>query len=245
MRLILGEPLRTLQWSYTPPKNSQFVSVDSVTPALESPRNVGYLVLASMELNNSYREKLLNAVLFFAKKTKRPTLVKMFKLLFFLDFYHFKLTGRSVTDLDYRALPYGPVPCDFYDEVKSGKVPDDMKDAFGLVPLETERGTPGFEFKAKKSPDLDVFTPREKKILEELAFTFKDISPTQMSEISHLKKQPWDKTIKEKGPNALIDYLLAVDAEAKVSVEDAKMLLKEHREMLNNFVVKKHLTKAR
>ena len=198
-----------------------------------------------MELNNTYREKLLNAVLFFAKKTKWPSLVKMFKLLFFLDFYHFKLTGRSVTDLDYKALPYGPVPCHFYDEVRNGNVPDDMKHAIALVPMKVEYDIPAFEFKAKRKPDLSVFTPREQKILEELAFTFKDATPTQMSEISHLKNQPWDKTIKEKGPNQLIDYLLALDADAKVSVEDAKMLLKEHREMLNNFVVKKHLTKAR
>ena len=198
-----------------------------------------------MELNNVHREKLLNAVVFFAKKTKCPSLVKMFKLLFFLDFYHFKLTGKSVTDLDYRALPRGPVPCDFYEEVENGKVPDDMKDAFALIPFETKQDRQGFNFQAKRLPDMSVFSPREQQLLRDLADTFKDATPTQMSEMSHLKNKPWDKTIKEKGPNALIDYLLAVDADAKVSVEDAKMLLKEHREMLSNFVVKKRLTKAR
>ena len=70
-----------------------------------------------MVLNNIHREKLVNAIIYFAKKTKCPSLVKMFKLLFFLDFYHFKLTGRSVTNLDYFALPFGPVPTNFYDEV--------------------------------------------------------------------------------------------------------------------------------
>ncbi len=195
-----------------------------------------------MELNNTYREKLLNTVLFFAKKTKYPSLVKMFKLLFFLDFYHFKMTGRSVTNLDYFALPFGPVPTSFYEEVKKGNVPEDMKDKLTMIPLETERGTPAFEFKAKKQPDLAVFTPREKQLLDNLAFTFKNTSPSQMSEISHLKNKPWDKTIKEKGPNALIDYLLAIDTEAKVSVEDAKEMLKEHHEIMKNFPLKRRKT---
>lgn len=194
-----------------------------------------------MELNNVQREKLLNAILFFARKTKCPSLVKMFKLLFFLDFYHFKLTGKSVTDLEYYALPFGPVPTDFYNEVKNGSVPDDMKDAFSLVPLETERSTNAYQFKAKRQPDLSVFSPREQQLLEDLAFAFKDVTPTQMSEISHLKNQPWDKTIKSKGQGTLIDYMLALDDEAKISVEDAKALLLEHREMAKNFPVKKHL----
>jgi uncharacterized phage-associated protein len=192
----------------------------------------------TMEINNTYREKLLNAVLFFAKKTKYPSLVKMFKLLFFLDFYHFKITGRSVTNLEYKALPKGPVPTDFYDEVKNGNVPIDMKDSFSIIPLKTDRDTLMFEFKAKKQPDLTIFTPREKQLLDDLAFEYKDITPTQMSEISHLKNQPWDKTIKEKGPNAIIDYLLAIDDDAKISIDDAKILLREHREILNNFQIK-------
>lgn len=199
----------------------------------------------TIELNNTQREKLLNAVLYFAKKTKYPSLVKMFKLLFFFDFSYFKQTGKSVTDLDYRALPYGPVPCDFYDEVKNGNVPDDMKDAFALLPLETERGTPAFQFKAKRAPDMSVFSPRERHLLEDLADTFRDATPTTMSEISHLKNQPWDKTIKEKGANQIIDYLLALDADAKVTVEDAKELLTERREMLKNFPIKKYLAKAK
>lgn len=205
----------------------------------------GQMTNEAIQLNNIHREKLLNAVLFFARKTKCPSLVKMFKLLFFLDFYHFKLTGRTVTDLDYYAFPYGPVPTDFYNEVKNGTVPDDMKYALALVPLQTERNTPAFEFKPKRSADLSVFSPREKQVLDDLAFAFKDVTPSQMSEISHLKNQPWDKTIKSMGPNALIDYMLALDADAKVSVDDAKALLQEHREMVKNFRVKNHLPRAK
>jgi len=197
-----------------------------------------------MLLNNMYREKLLNALMFFARETKCPSLVKIFKLLFFLDFYHFKMTGRSLVNLDFFALSFGPVPTDFYDEVKGGDVPEDMKPYLTLVPFETERGTSAFEFKLKKKPDLSVFSPREREILENLAFMFKDVTPSQMSEISHLKNEPWDKTIKLKGPNQPIDYMLALDSDAAVSEDDARELMKERKEILKNFPIKPHLHQA-
>jgi len=37
---------------------------------------------------------------------------KLFKLLYLLDFHHFRETGRSVTGLEYRAWKHGPVPFD-------------------------------------------------------------------------------------------------------------------------------------
>ena len=56
------------------------------------------------------REKLINAILYFASNTQHCGKVKLFKLLYLLDFAHFRETGRSVTGLDYRAWKMGPVP---------------------------------------------------------------------------------------------------------------------------------------
>ena len=189
-------------------------------------------------LNNIYRQKLLHAILFFAKKVKYPTKVKIFKLLFFLDFIHFKQTGASVTNLNYFAWKWGPVPRDFWEEIKSGKAPSDFQKDLTICPFETESDRQGFEFKAKHQADLSLFTPRERKILEELVFAFKNATPTQMSEISHLKNAPWDKTIREQGESALIDYLLALDKDALISMEEAENSRNEREEMLSNFPVK-------
>jgi hypothetical protein len=49
------------------------------------------------------REKLINAILYFAHETKYLGKFKLFKLLYLLDFEHFRLTGHSVTELDCRA----------------------------------------------------------------------------------------------------------------------------------------------
>ncbi len=66
------------------------------------------------------REKLLEAVKYFAANTKYCGLTKLFKLLFFFDFTHFRETGRSVTGLNYQAWQRGPVPADLYGEIKAG-----------------------------------------------------------------------------------------------------------------------------
>lgn len=58
----------------------------------------GYAMFVS-----STREKLINAIVFFAANTRHCGKVKLFKLLYLLDFAHFRETGRSVTGLGTRA----------------------------------------------------------------------------------------------------------------------------------------------
>jgi hypothetical protein len=92
-----------------------------------------------MMLNNSYRKKLLHAVLYFATKVKNPSKVKIFKLLYFLDFEHYRQTGQSVTNLDYFAYDFGPVPKDFYQEVGDNVVPEDFVHGDHAICLRRER----------------------------------------------------------------------------------------------------------
>ena len=42
------------------------------------------------------REKLIQAVNYFARNTRKFGKVKLYKLLYFLDFEHFKLTGTPM-----------------------------------------------------------------------------------------------------------------------------------------------------
>ncbi|MFC1858011.1 Panacea domain-containing protein [Thermodesulfobacteriota bacterium] len=51
------------------------------------------------------------------------------KLLYFLDFIHFKHTGKSVTGLDYYAWQMGPVPRDLYEEISGGNKKAPVKEA--------------------------------------------------------------------------------------------------------------------
>src|SRR5471030_2891987 len=63
------------------------------------------------------REKLINAIIYFADNTNSCGKTKLFKLLYFLDFEHFYQTGRSVTGMEYFAWRMGPVPVALYDEI--------------------------------------------------------------------------------------------------------------------------------
>jgi len=186
---------------------------------------------------NIYRRKLLSAVLFFAKNTKHLNLTKLAKVLYFLDFTHFNQTGYPSIGLHYYAFEWGPVPRDFWLEIKGGDVPEDFKGKLALIP-KTDDLAPSYkeiEVRAIEKPDLSVFTPREIKILEDLAFVFKEARGRDISEVTHLPKQPWDITIKKKGKNKLIDYLLSIDEESAVSLDDAADSLKEHFEVVHNF----------
>ena len=189
---------------------------------------------------NIYRKKLLNAVLFFAKNTKRLNLTKISKLLYFLDFTHFKLTGFPSIGLDYYSFERGPVPRDFWAEIKDGNVPEDFKGKLVLIP-KTDDLDPNYkelEIRAIAKPDLSIFTPREIKILEELAFIFKEARGIDISEVSHLPKHPWEITVRNVGKNKIIDYMLAIDDKSEIAPDDAIESLKEHFEVVHNFNLK-------
>jgi len=186
---------------------------------------------------NIYRKKLLNAILFFARKTKHLNMTKLAKLLYFLDFDHFKQTGYPSIGLRYYAFKWGPLPREFWLEVKDGKVPEDFKGKLAIVPMVDEldqMSTKGFEFRAISDPDLSIFTAREKKILERLADIYRDARAWQISEVSHMPREPWDIAFKQGGENCPIDYLLAIDDKSEISMEEARDSLKEHFEIVRN-----------
>ena len=151
-----------------------------------------------------HREKLINAIIYFAEKTKFCGKTKLLKLLYFLDFRHFKQTGKPVTGLDYYAWDMGPVPRDLYNELDAMK--PDLNSAIKVVEKE------GFQkIVPKKKFDGDYFSKREIKLLEDLSFIFGEAKADEMIESTHLANEPWDKTLKEKGRLAKIDYMLSID----------------------------------
>jgi len=176
-----------------------------------------------------HREKLINAIVYFAKNTQYLGKTKLMKLLFFLDFMHFKQTGKSVTGLEYFAWERGPVAKDLFSEL--GNMKPDLGEAINLV----QKGNLT-QIVAKRDFDDTHFTKRELTLLKKLAFIYKDAKAEDISEISHLKDEPWDKTKKEKGENAKIDYILSIDgSEDSLSLEEARERMEEIREMHQSF----------
>lgn len=189
---------------------------------------------------NHYRAKLLNTILYFCTNTKRCNTTKLLKLLSFLDFTHFKQTGYPSLGFFYYAWKHGPVPKEFYEEIKGGNVPSDFADKLVAIPQEQRAEYPGinefvYKAKARTKVNTSIFTPREMKIIELLCDIYREATASQMSEITHLHNSPWDTTIKSKGLNQTIDYLLCIDDESPLDRKEAEIKLKEHFEMLENF----------
>ncbi len=141
------------------------------------------------------KERLENAICFFAKehyhKTRRhPTQTHIYKYLSFFDFQLLEETGEAPLDLEYRAMRYGPVPIELYGERRELK-----SDLFFTIYV-----------KARKSPDLDFFSEREIKKMQDLIFIFASTWTTTniMNDASHQKIKAWVKTWNRK-PNASID----------------------------------------
>lgn len=152
-----------------------------------------------------HREKLINAITYFAEHTKYCGKTKLLKLLYLLDFCHFKQTGKSVTGLEYFAWEKGPVPVTLYEEL-SGKMNPDLKEAINIVQIDD------FQKIAPKKKFADkYFTKREREVMAHIALIYRDAKAQDMIEVTHFKNEPWHKTLKEKGPFKKIDYMLSID----------------------------------
>jgi uncharacterized phage-associated protein len=154
------------------------------------------------------REKLIGAVVFFATYTQHCGKVKLFKLLYLLDFAHFRETGHSVTGLDYRAWKMGPVPFELVQEWD--ELEPDLATAIDIVPervidFTRERVVPKAKF------DDTPFTKRELRLMQELALRFRDEFTKPMVNFTHFERGPWDKIWDSgRGNNDRIPYTLAI-----------------------------------
>ena len=154
------------------------------------------------------REKLINAILYFAHNTRYLGKIKLFKLLFLLDFEHFRQTGRSVTGLEYRAWKFGPVPVQVMQEWDDPE--PDLAAAISIQPEKVidhvrETVVPRVPF------DDSHFTRRDLRIMDELVAQYRDTYSPTMIDVTHAENGAWAKTWQDgKGMNEPIPYPLGL-----------------------------------
>lgn len=161
------------------------------------------------------REKLINAIVYFTKYTNHCHKLKLFKLLNFLDFEHYRQTGRPSIGLRYEAWPMGPVPSELEREL-TNKPKLDMVSA---VLIKGKKNPANgkllrMEFQPKKGFDQSLFSKRELRIMRELTLYFRDSIAEDMSEFSHLRGLPWREVYRSGvGNRQTIPYDLALKSE--------------------------------
>jgi uncharacterized phage-associated protein len=156
------------------------------------------------------REKLVDAIIYFVQNTKYCGLIKLFKLLYLLDFTHFRQTGRPVTGLHYVTWRRGPAPRELWHEIKDKPKGDLAKSVHFEHPDQNE-SKQLTKILPRRAFDGRYFTKREKGIMDNLAFIYFEAKADDMVEVTHLKGHPWEETLKEKGLNAAIEYVRALD----------------------------------
>lgn len=159
-------------------------------------------------LKNRDRDKFVQAILYFAHNTRALGKVKLFKLLYLLDFEHFRQTGRSVTGLEYRAWKMGPVPAALvqqWDELE-----DDLAAAIRIEPR------PVIDYERQNVMPMQPFDPehfskRELRLLEQISNRYRDTLSGKMIDVTHSENGAWARTwANGDGNDAPIPYEFAI-----------------------------------
>lgn len=139
------------------------------------------------------RLKTEQIISFFAERLQ-PFKTKLNKLLFYTDFAYFRNNAQSLTGLSYKAIPYGPVPNDY--DILFGTLAnmniidiDFIMTNYGEV--EKILPNPNYQFNAS------IFSTEELKVMEYIANKFKDISASDIADISH-REAAWIDNIDGK-----------------------------------------------
>ena len=148
-------------------------------------------------------DKLKNILLYYIEQGDGVFFTKMNKLLFYTDFLAYRLTGKGMTGLCYKAIAHGPVPL-HWDRVYSFY--NDIDQEIVQYP----DGRAGTKLVSKLSPDKSYFTEDELEMLEYIHQRFKKESPTQISETSH-QEEAWKQYLNS---DRLISFEMAFTLKA-------------------------------
>lgn len=163
---------------------------------------------------SSARQKLINAIVFFASNTQYCGKIKLFKLLYLMDFEHFSQIGKSVTGFEYQAWKFGPVPTALMEEWE--ELSPDLAQAVHIVPEKiinyarlTVKVNAGIEF------NDEYFTPRQLNIMQALAVKYGGEYSEKMIDVTHQQNGAWDKVWKNgQGAQKPIPYALSLADDA-------------------------------
>lgn len=149
-------------------------------------------------------DKFAEMVLFFSESLK-PWKTKLNKLLFYADFGCFSMSGKSMSGVNYRAIPMGPVPDKYqgiFDYLNTTGVVEVIESYF------RDGGMGEQFFPAKgRSFNSSLFSDTEQKVLNSVADRFRDTSTDDIIEISH-KEKAW---LENKDDKKIINYVYAFD----------------------------------
>jgi uncharacterized phage-associated protein len=161
-------------------------------------------------------EKLVQALAFFAQRGVRDLdKMKAAKLLFHADKFHLLKYGRPVIGDQYACMEYGPVPSASLNVMNDALARDEhfppmAKELFDdYLIVEKSIFRKYAVFRAKREPDLDVFSDSDIEALEYAQKTYGAKSAWTLSEQSHAEPC-WQAANENRAPGSsiMMDYRL-------------------------------------
>lgn len=161
------------------------------------------------------RSRVRNAIVFFAKNTESCGKIKLFKLLYLLDFEHFRQTGKSVTGFEYQAWKFGPVPVELMQEWED--FDDDLKAVVEIVPERVfDHTRQAVKVREGVPFDEDDFTGRQMAILHDLCEKYLSTQAPEIIDVTHEQNGAWDRVWADgRGAQQAIPYSLALADDAE------------------------------
>lgn len=142
-------------------------------------------------------DKIACIITFFSSQMKSFK-TKLNKLLFFSDFLHYSKTGFSITGLTYRAIQLGPVPAE-YDKLYM-KLADEGKIYIDEVLIHGDNYAEIIN--GKEEYNENIFSDKEKEILNTIIKEFKSNTSKEIVELSH-QYNAWEDNQEQR---KLINY---------------------------------------
>ena len=123
-------------------------------------------------------------------------------MLFYTDFFNYKATGRSISGISYRAIPYGPAPSN-YDFIFAHFI--EKEEIIEPVFIKINQTKVNECYKPLKDFDLSVFNPEELNSIKKVVGLFKDTPSWDLVELSH-HERAWVELNKTKSIISYQDY---------------------------------------
>lgn len=180
------------------------------------------------------REKLINAIIYFSENVNNAGKVKIFKMLYFLDFMSFEETGKSVTGLQYFAWDMGPVPEELFYELKSP-----TKELTNHLLKRNKKYPSGVTqevYEARHKFESQWFSDYELALMGKLAKTHFNDFAKDMTDKSHFETGPWDEVYNVQGRRSEhIPYELCLMRRANEKDMQLLEIAKEYDELRQNY----------
>ena len=137
------------------------------------------------------KNKLKNAILYILKQCGgKPNIGEtvLYKLLYFIDFDCFEISGKPITGMRYVKLQFGPAP----RAKEYIKVMNEMLSKNELQIINQEyHGMAQKRYIALTDADVSIFNGREIKVIDEVILKLSDMNASQIEDYVH-KDAPWE-----------------------------------------------------